>query len=235
LERIGEGRLLLTPLLQEIRRVSDLGDNIMGVRFPDGRIALADLAVDNEKFAALYGNISSLQLVLTHELGHAVQLGMFYGDVKFDPQKGWCVDEGDPLYDFSEYMKLSGWRMIDPQRYEFLDAGSFVLIDGVLFPLESPVIVDGEELVLVKCRELLFGYAKDADFSSRWYSKVNPWEDFAEAFMEYFLAPEKLLQSAPEKFRFLETELRYYEKHPLRLEASKGEINPDREDERKAA
>ena len=88
-----------------------------------------------------------------------------------------------------------------------------VEINGQRLPLDTACWFEGEEVIFQydEDTQVLIRYDANSQFSSRWYARTSPWEDFAEAFSEYLLAPEQLIAAAPEKFQHLELELRRYQ------------------------
>jgi hypothetical protein len=57
---------------------------------------------------------------------------------------------------------------------------------------------------------LLFCHRSDAEFSLNDYALTDPIEDFAEAFTDYILCPDRLIECAPEKFHYMEIHFRVY-------------------------
>ena len=212
LERIPEGILLFTDLLRDIEYVDTLGWGVLGARYhADGRIKIAAAAIDNHEFVKHYGEVSSLAIVLAHEIGHGLQIGDGAAGFSFAPG-GEGFAPGEAAIDFDEYAALSGWRMIARARVAAGRGDGTVVIDGQEYSLKEPARLDGElvNLVYDPFRQLLLTYHVDAEFTARWYSRVNPWEDFAEAFSCYLMCPEKLIAEAPRKFAFFEREFGRY-------------------------
>ena len=73
-------------------------------------------------------------------------------------------------------------------------------------------MVDGAEWIVFRhgSNNLLFYHRVDAEFSLNNYSLSDPLEDFAEAFTEYTLCPDRLIECAPEKFYYMEIHFRMY-------------------------
>ncbi len=210
LERLPEGMLLTTPMLFEIQRVSWLGDSVLGVREHTGRIRIAQLAVENPMVEFMYPGATSLERTLIHEIGHALQLGNSSGGVGLDRSFRLAIEQGDVRYDFDEFVALSGWELIARERFSVEHGGLSVTLDGVPCPIGVPVQVHDRILVLLPVHGFLFAHDAGAGFSLVPYSRTNPWEDWAEAFAEYFTAPERLRAFAPAKFEFLDREFRYH-------------------------
>ncbi|RIL05908.1 MAG: hypothetical protein DCC75_11300, partial [Proteobacteria bacterium] len=210
LENLPEGLILTTPLLREVQRVATLGYGVLGQRFPDGLIRIADFAVGNRWVERFFPGISSLQVTLTHEIGHGVQIADRPQSIEGDEQQGYKLSPGDSRYDFAEYMSLSGWSLIAPERFEITNEGLSVVLDGEEYPIGHPIKHNGNQIILVLNQGLLFSHQAYAPFSLIDYSRTNPWEDWAEAFAEYFLMPRRLVTFAPEKFRYFEEEFGVY-------------------------
>lgn len=209
MERIPEGRLLFTPKLHTIQRVRTLGNHILGLRADNGTIKITDAAVAHPHVELAYRGKSSFQITLTHELGHAIQLGPEGPGLKEDGQD-LTIIPGDPCYNFKEFMQLSNWQIISPERFKVQDSGLSVLLDGTALPTGVPCSFQGRRIILVYNQGLLMSYDTSADFSLIDYSRTNPWEDWAESFCEYIMLPERLLKFAPQKFMYFEEEFRKY-------------------------
>lgn len=209
LERIPEGRVLFTPKLNSIQRVKSLGQHVLGQRFDNGIIRIADEAINHPYVKKAYQGHSSLQITLTHELGHSVQLGAVGAGLE---EKGdsFVFIPGEPAYNFDEFMNLSGWSLIGEKRYKIENHGLSVVLDGEHLPLGLPTKLRGEYIMLVYNQGLLLSYRLDGQFSLIDYSRSNPWEDWAEGFCEYVMLPERLILFAPQKFLYFEQEFRKY-------------------------
>ncbi|MCO6432617.1 MAG: hypothetical protein J5J00_17325 [Deltaproteobacteria bacterium] len=210
LAAIPEKHLLFSPNLREIQRVTSLGPGVLGARYGNGTIKIADLTISHQGMMRAYQGVSSLKIVLAHEIGHGIQIGAGRSGIDYD--NGPSFEAGEERYDFDEYLVLSGWTVIERDRYEISEDGEFIILDGEPYKPEEPIVHDGRNMVLVfhPEQDLLFAYDSDAKFSYRPYSRTSPWEDFAEAFAEYLYLPERLIEMAPEKFLHLELEFRRY-------------------------
>ena len=209
LQRIPEGRLIFTPKLHTIQRVGTLGEHILGMRTDSGIIKIADDAVAHPYVELAYRGESSFQITLTHELGHAIQLGP-EGPGLEEAGHEVTIAPGDPCYNFREFMQLSKWQVIAEDRYKIEDAGLSVVLDGVSLPVGVPCRFQDQRIILVYNQGLLLSYDTDAQFSLIDYSRSNPWEDWAESFCEYIMLPQRLLKFAPQKFMYFEEEFRKY-------------------------
>lgn len=210
LEHFPEDTLLFTPILHDIKRVDEI-QGAYAARYWDGVIRVADICIDDQFIQRAYGVGSSLQLVLAHEIGHGIQLGLHPSSLEQTPDGGVEFSKGDPIYDFAEWMEISGWTVYSPDDVEILNGGQSAQIGDQEYPIGVPVDIDGTSVILQYQRGLLYSFDTDAPFSLDPYSRTNPWEDFAEAFCEYIMIPERLIEFAPEKFIFLEKEFRLYD------------------------
>lgn len=201
--KIGEGRILFTPLLHEIRRVASIKDEdakeeddddlvTFAVRHSDGCIEVSDEAIDDKGLKKQYDGLSSLRPALCHEIGHGLQIGKHCA-LSINSAKERINGPGDALYDFDRWLEISGWIVYDRKRWKSAHDDQAVLIDQKsTLPLETPVQHEGKWLVLRmdKDEKMLYAHRFDAEFSLRDYSRTTPWEDWAEAFTEYMLLPE---------------------------------------------
>lgn len=219
LETLPESHLLFTPILRQIQRSSHLGTGVLGARYEDGVIKIADSAIEHRGVETAYKGISSLRVVLIHEIGHGVQIGSGPGWVRFDRNGKAEVGLGEAIFEFNDFMKIGGWRVYDRDRYTLSSTPGKIVLDGKEHPLGRAVEHQGERLVLQyhKTFNALIGYRADAQFSHRDYAHASPWEDFAEAFAEYMLLPERLIEDAPDKFLYMELEFRRYHADPAML------------------
>jgi len=203
--------LYTTPMLHEIQRVETLGSPyILGRRFEDGVVRIANAAINLRALEILYPGCSSFQVVLTHELGHSIQLGLHSSSFELTQDRGLSFADGDPRYDFKEYMGLSGWRIFAPGQFKSTNGGLSVQIGEDEYPVGQPVKFNGQDVIFTLRGGLLLAYKALGPFSLVDYARTNPWEDFAEAFCEYTLHPDRLITFAPEKFKFLDEEFGRY-------------------------
>lgn len=213
LKRLPEGIIISTPVFCELQRVESIGPGILGARYSDGVIRIADLAIKHPAVEKDFPGIGSLQMVLVHEIGHGIQLGRSYGRIYPSPEGSPTIEGGDDRMDFDEFLGVSGWQVIDRDRWEVTTEGK-LLIDGEEYKIRTPIELDGQRLILTFSRGELFAINAEARFSFDDYARTNPWEDYAEAFSEYFLMPKRLFQYAPDKYRFFEEEFGMHGKEP---------------------
>lgn len=206
LGNLNQNILLTTPLLTEIQRASmPLRPNVLGARYGNGVIRVFDSTFDADEIEAFYPKISPLQVVLTHELGHSIQLGREGGSVEIDQ-----FTLGQAAFDFDEFIQLGGWTVYLPNSYTITNGGASVKIEGREYPIDRPVKFHGEMVTFLFDGWQLSSYKSMAPFSLRWYSRTTPWEDWAEGFAEYNLMPERLISFAPQKFQYFEDEFGRY-------------------------
>ena len=212
-ERLPQGKILFTPRLFEIRRVEQDDPDTQGERHEDGLIRILDIAIDDQLQQVRNHGISSLQSVLTHELGHALQLGASAYRMRFSRQQLQFVGMSDPSYDFGHYMQLSGWAIVAPEHYKIAYFGDALIIDDQLLPLDTPLLYNGAavEFRFDPEDEILYAVNPFARYSLGSYAKTNPWEDWAEAFCEYVLLPQRLASVACDKFDYFNQQFGLYE------------------------
>lgn len=213
LTEIPENRVLFTPQLFRIERVEGNGGATLGSRDYTGTIELADATIDNKPLVERYRGISSLTSTLTHELGHALQIGSIISAVgKLHMDGHTFRGPADPAYDFERYMEISGWTTFARKEYRLKDGGQSVVLRGKEYLMDVPTVIDGRGMMLVydESDKRLYGYPLDAKFSVGTYCRTSPWEDWAEAFTDYILLPKRLINFAPEKFSYFEEQIGKY-------------------------
>jgi hypothetical protein len=222
LTAIPEGHLIFSPLLFEIQKVKYLGRGILAARYSDGVIKVAQSAGASEELTKHYPSIDPLSFVLTHEIGHGLQIGR--GDLHHQTLDPNVINDGEQRYSFDDYVRLSGWEVIVPERWDLVSSpwdeeGAQVKLDGQLYRVGEPIVHNGQKITLQIVDDvILLAYNSESEFASRWYAKMSPWEDFAEAFAEYIHCPERLIEHAPSKFLFIEEEFRKYKDKPQLVE-----------------
>lgn len=210
LEKLPDALLLTTPHLFEITRVHVIqSKSILGVRHRDGRIEIADAAIHHPAIARFYPDSSTLQVTLIHEIGHGVQLGRDGGKIH-EEHRDASYEEGDPRMDFTDFIHISGWEPIAKERYVHNEVMKAVAIDGAYYPLGEPTRFEGRDRIFFMDGEKLISIYADAHFTFDTYAKTSPWEDWSEAWTEYFLMPKRIMLFASEKYQFLEEELQHY-------------------------
>lgn len=210
LHLLPELRLLDTPRITNIERVKDLGRSVMGARYPDGTIRIADFAIRMPEVEEIFPGYSSLTAVLVHELLHGIQLGAESGGINESENGELNIEPGEKIVDFDEFTKISGWTPIAKDRWDPVYGGRAIKLDGEIYHLGVPVMHKGESIIITFSRGTVYTRKAFTGFSLDLYSSVNPWEDFAETATEYFLAPERLIELSPEKFHFFEQEFGIY-------------------------
>jgi hypothetical protein len=228
LNSIPEGHLIFSPLLFEIQKVKYIGPGVLAARYSDGVIRVAQFAGASEELTKHYPNIDPLSFVLTHEIGHSLQIGRGYLNYQtLDPN---VIDDGEQRYSFDDFVQLSGWEVVMPERWELISSrrdpeGARVKLDGQIYRIGEPIEHNGQKIMLALDDEtILLACSSESEFASRWYAKASPWEDFAEAFAEYIHCPERLIEHAPSKFLFIEEEFRKYEDNLTLLELAKKRV-----------
>ncbi len=218
LNLFNEGKILFNGMLKEICKVSvcqgeeDSNDDVHGKWGQNGIIELNPRSIASDIIESNYENVSALQCVLAHELGHMLQLGS-RAYVYHGPKSGVVLGPTLPISDFDEYLRISGWSIIDSSLYQLIHDKQAIILDGDTYRLDDhPVDFKGTSIFLSYKEDLgvLLAYRSNAQFSLHRYSKTDPWEDYAEAFSEYMLLPERLIKFAPKKFKFFEQEYGRY-------------------------
>lgn len=212
LTRIPEGPLLWTPYLREVCRVERLAEDAFAENDGQRIIKIADKAFSYKDEDAKYKPWSWMAATFCHELGHSFYFGAHYGFAKGEKGTEGYKELFDPRYDYQEYLAISGWKA---QRtgFKISDDRQRVTINGESYPLEQVTNVDGKMLSLVHDREakILYSRSATAEFSAGSYAQSDPWEDWAEAFADYIVKPNRLITFAPKKFAFFEQEFRRYD------------------------
>jgi hypothetical protein len=215
LNAIPEGHLLFSPLLFEIQKVKYLDPGVLAARYYDGVIKVVQSAGKSDELAKHYPTVDALSFVLTHEIGHGIQIGD--GNLDYENLDPNTIDDGEQRYSFDDYVELSHWEVISPERWQLIEPWSRydsykVTLDGQLYLIGEPIEHNGRKIILqLRGDDILLACSSESEFASRWYAKVSPWEDFAEAFAEYIHCPERLIECAPHKFLFIEEEFRKYQ------------------------
>jgi hypothetical protein len=213
LKEIGEGLRLMTPLLHRIERSSHRGE--YGTRASNGVIQLTYQGRLDRSYSRQFGGQSYPLLIMVHEIGHAIQIGASPANVSYSKSTGLVSNPADPIFDFRAFCQLSGWRFITEHPWSLVLDGRAVKIADSLYPLYQPTSYAGRDAILVQMKDggerYLLERHSHAKFGIRDYASYDPWEDWAEGFTEYVLAPERFLVFAPEKFLYFHVHFRRYD------------------------
>ncbi len=220
---VPEAERLMTPRLREIV-LSRLAPDGGAERACAGRIRFdypGQLFCGNDKH---YNGVPFLTSLLVHELGHSIQMGHEGSLNRWEPSTGEMYSPNNPLIDFKGFCDLSGWRVVGWFERSAFIMSTGITIEGREYPFNRPIQIDlplepVAGSVRTPCtvilrgsqgENLVFCHAPHAKFSLLSYAMTNPKEDFAEAFTEYILCPDRLIDLAPEKFHFMEIHFRVY-------------------------
>lgn len=213
LKEIGEGVRLMTPLLHRIERSAHGGD--YGTRAPNGVIQLTYQGRVDRSYSKQFGGQSYPLIIMVHEIGHAIQIGASPAPVSYSKSTGLVSTPADPNFDFRAFCQLSGWRFVTEHPWSLVLDGRAVKIADSLYPLYQPTSYAGRDAILVEMKDgpqkYLLERHSHAKFGIRDYASSDPWEDWAEGFTEYMLAPERFLVFAPEKFLYFHVHFRRYD------------------------
>lgn len=208
---------LFSKKLCEIQKVSSIGPGVLAARYADGKIQITPEASSSKEMATHYPDIHPLSMVFVHELGHSIQLGGETGGLYHDENGAYAIEPGELKYDFEHFITLAGWQVIGPEDFTLILSASKqhsvkVELDGNEYEIGKEITHNGERIVLQlhPSGRALFAFSATGAFPSRWYARTTPWEDYAETFAEYMLVPELLIDSAPIKFQFMESEFKKY-------------------------
>lgn len=226
LSLIPAGHLIMTPLLHRFEKFPS--KDSFGLRRDSGAIAIADDMSSDRSYSREFGGVQGLVVTLVHEIGHALQVGKADRDIKFNRETGEILNPADPLFDFGAFLALSNWRVITEQPQQWIYNGEAIRIGTSEYPLNHPAAYKGEYVVLTTYEDtvtikkvgepnkerpikLVLAHSAGAGFGIRPYGREDPFEDWAEGFSEYILAPERFSRLAPEKFLFYHVHFRCYE------------------------
>lgn len=173
------------------------------IEFPDNVTVAKDLRCED-------GTARAVQNYFVHELGHMIQIGVTER-VVIHPDTGELREGGELHYDFQDWCRLSGWHGVPRGQYKLVEKGLGVRINGTSHPLGKAEQFKGESVSFQwgEYEGELFYHRANSRFPPRPHGWTTPWEDFAESFALYCLSPAKLMDYAPEKFRFLEVHFGY--------------------------
>lgn len=169
-----------------------------------------------------YEGRAALTRLVLHEVAHSVQMGHEGRISHWNTITGELYSPNNPLIDLKGFCDLSGWRVVDWfDRSAFIDEEA-VRIEGRLYPWGRAVTIalplkpdthttrTPQRVVLRRNENFVYCHNVDARFSLNSYALTDPHEDFAEAFTEYVICPDRLIQLAPEKFHYMEIHFRMY-------------------------
>lgn len=216
---IPESERLMTPHLREfmLSKTENAAE-----RRQSGRVALS---YPGELFRwrdARYEGCSSLTRLVLHEVAHSIQMGHEGKIMKWDNATGELFSPNNPLIDLKGFFALSDWRVVG-----FFDSSAFIdkhaiRIGDRTYPLGRPLTIElpltpsagvtrtPMEVVLRRENNFVYAHRVDAKFSLNNYALTAPEEDWAEAFTEYVICPDRLIELAPEKFHYMEIHFRMY-------------------------
>jgi hypothetical protein len=221
---VPEAERLMTPRLREIA-LSKLAAGNAAQRSRSGRVSVGYPGQIFRGNDSGYQGVPFLTRLLVHELGHGIQMGHEGAVNKWNPSTGEMYSPNNPLIDYKGFCDLSGWRVVGWFEQSAVVQNVAITIAGKEYPFERPIKIDlplepeaGSVRITCtvilrasKADNLVFCHAPDAQFSLSSYAMTNPQEDFAEAFTEYILCPERLIELAPEKFHFMEIHFRVHQ------------------------
>ena len=204
--------VLFTPRLRQIRLMSEL-NGAYGQRDSSGLVKLSAAVAEQVSVYQHFSRTSSFRLTAYHELCHAMHYGEHGDGPKYKTSIRSLAQKSNPMTDFGEFMKLSGWEVVAPPYQVHIDTQT-ASINQVTYPLNTPVRMEERELVLRYDNNWRTLYLHDAyaRFAAEPDARSNPWEDYAEAATEYAFAPRRLISTSPWKFLHLEQTYRLYHK-----------------------
>lgn len=219
---VPEAERIMTPQLREFTLSSLKDGRNAAQRCTHGRIAFdypgqLFRGPDNR-----YDGASSLTMLVLHEVAHSIQMGHEGRTIQWDYASGELYSPNNPLIDLKGFLEISGWRVLG-----YLETSAFireiaVRIGDKLYPLGRPVQIElplqpnattagtPHTVVLRRSGNMLYCHRPDARFSLDNYALTDPMEDWAEAFTEYIICPDRLIDLAPEKFHYMEIHFRAY-------------------------
>ncbi len=205
LKKIPEVLIIATGPFRNIVRQRGTQEDVFGEWLPDGRIHLYDAASNNMR-SAHYNRISPFKLTVTHEGLHALKFGWHFDGPSRKSDIRELVCQSAAFVNLADFLRISGWQVLDPASYRSLNGGSAVEIDGIPYATDK-VVRFGNDSVIFRYNaalKTLFSHRAEAAFVLESYSSVNPWEDFCESLTVYLYIPRQLIDHAPLKFIFAE-------------------------------
>lgn len=229
LREVPEGKLILTPKLRRIQRFNMIdGGNTLGERDWQGPLGFAEGSINHADTSREYNRISSLRIILGHELGHAIHYGSRYERERRKTDSREYIDSCDPIYEFGEFMKIANWRVIPRSQYRLTASRTSVFLrnHGMRVPLGQPLRVEDseEEITLVydDHAKALLSYDSHAQFPHDEGSRQGPYEYWANGFASYIFTPKLLIDQAPLVFAYFEHHFhKYHKRQPIQRHLSR--------------
>jgi hypothetical protein len=191
--------LAASPHFDTIARMTDIHKKMENLNLlPDAQMKqlLTDFASSNFGSASLqfimqdlsenFGSTKSVSFaegVLTHEMGHHIQLG-----------------QEDSAYYVQEFSKLGQWFNVGSREVSSGYVGGAFASEDVLDVYS--VLASNGSVDKGSYRSAIDPEARSHHFVST-YATTDPMEDFAESYKTFLIEPETLMEKSPEKFFFL--------------------------------
>lgn len=220
LRLVPESDRLMTPNLRDFILTQS---EVSGERRQSGRIAFDYPGSVFKWRDSRYEGVSALTRLVLHEVGHGIQLGHEGRIQTWDDKTGELLSPNNPLIDLKGFCEISGWRVLGWFESSHFVGNEGVRLEGQLFPLGRPVTIlfpispafgvpqSSQRVVLRRgVGNFLYCHEVDAQFSLNSYALSEPAEDWAEAFTEYIICPDRLISLAPQKFHYMEVHFRHY-------------------------
>ncbi|MCB0335633.1 MAG: hypothetical protein KDD62_04985, partial [Bdellovibrionales bacterium] len=189
------------PKNAQIRKVPYL-EGAHAQRDGTGILKISDYASSDTDSSSSYGKIRSLKIIGIHEYGHSFHFANFGDRIDDKDSIKDVAKRSNPLVAYGDFLALSGWQILPQARYVISDNKRAVKIDQEYrCQLGQPAKLDGKDVVFHYdvSRKLLYYYDAHAQFPLHDYSRDNPWEDFAECFVEYHYLMNRFVEDAPWK------------------------------------
>ena len=217
--RIPESERLMTPNLREFVLTNSRNS---AERRQCGRVALNYPGELFNMRDARYQGLPSLTRLVLHEIAHSIQMGHEGKTCRWSPSTGEIFSPNNPLIDFQGFCEISGWKALGWFETKAFVGEHAIRVSEKLIPLGRSVTINfplSKEhsttpqlhgVVLRRSGNQLYSHNEDAAFSLNTYARSEPCEDWAEAFTEYIMCPDRLIELAPEKFHYMEIHFRAY-------------------------
>ncbi len=196
-----------TPLLTAIVRTRDDVNGWQGSRAATGEIEITDESFRESHLGEFLPGWSNAQIILCHELGHSFHFADRYS-LELS-SRNTIASSGNPIADMPGFANLSEWTVIR-KRPRLSRQGTYTRLADLEIPLNVPLNVIGENRVQLSHdphsprHSPLWSHNPDLGFTFGPNAHRSPWEDFADSFCTYFLAPADLRRLAPTKFAHFE-------------------------------